>query len=187
MKTQKGFTLIELIVVLTIVGFLATSAVGMIGTYITNAKLRANADDLRIGLQTAKTEAIKRNSQISIKPDTSGGWAGGWNIWIPASYTPTGAADLPLQARSVPVSNISVAVTDKNGNAVSAVYFTGSGRPSTTITNPPTYPITFALTPNGQSCPTATTTSEYTCLNVVVDSGGQVTTCKPSSTGIYGC
>ena len=186
MKTQKGFTLIEMIVVLVITGFLATSAVGMIGTYITNAKLRANADDIRIGLQTAKSEAVKRNSQIMFKPD-SAGWASGWNIWIPATYTPTGTADLPLQARSNAASNISIAVTDKNGTAVTAVYFTGSGRPSTTITNPPAYPITFTLTPTGKSCPTSTATSEYTCLNVVVDSGGQVTTCKPISTGIYGC
>jgi len=186
MRKSKGFTIIELMVVLSITVFLAISSVGMVGTYITNAKLRANADDIRIGLLTAKTEAIKRNSQIVIKPDAAG-WASGWNIWIPANYTQTGTADQALQSRSAATNNISISATDKNGTTMAAVYFTGSGRPSTTIASPPTYPITFSLVPTGQSCPTSSTVSDYTCLNVVLDSGGQVKICNPLSTNIYGC
>ena len=178
--------MIELMITIVILGYLAMSAVGMVGVYILNAKLRSVADDLRMGLQTAKTEAIKRNTEIKFAPDATG-WVNGWNLWIPAAYTSAGTTDQALQSRSSAVTGITVAVVDAGGNTVSNVYFAGNGRPSTTITSPPTYPVKFQITPTSQACPTATVNSSYTCLNVTITSGGEVNTCNPNSTGIYGC
>ena len=59
---QPGFTLIELMVTLTVVGILVGAAVPNMRDFMRNNRLTGGVNDLLHSLQVARTEAIKRQS-----------------------------------------------------------------------------------------------------------------------------
>lgn len=64
---QKGFTLIEIIVVLVIMGLMLTiGGMPAFETWTANMHIRGAADDLRANMQRARVEAIKQNSETAI-------------------------------------------------------------------------------------------------------------------------
>jgi type IV fimbrial biogenesis protein FimT len=79
-----GFTLPELLAVVAIVGILA--AVGMPATagLVDGQRARAASSDLTTALLLARSEAIKRNAQVTLAPAAAdGSWQGGWGIATP--------------------------------------------------------------------------------------------------------
>jgi len=58
---QRGFTLVELLVGLTLLAVLLGLGVPAMGTYLQNSKLASAAASYYSGLQIARTEAIRRN------------------------------------------------------------------------------------------------------------------------------
>ena len=58
---QRGFTIIELLVGLTLLAVLLGLGVPAMGTYLQNSKLASAASSYFSGLQMARTEAIRRN------------------------------------------------------------------------------------------------------------------------------
>ena len=58
---QRGFTLVELLVGLTLLALLLGLGVPAMGTYLQNSKLASAAASYYSGLQMARTEAIRRN------------------------------------------------------------------------------------------------------------------------------
>ncbi len=68
-KPALGFSLIELIIAIAIVGFVSAIAMPGYATWIKNSRVRTAAESIQNGLQTARAEAIKRNSQIEFKLD----------------------------------------------------------------------------------------------------------------------
>jgi type IV fimbrial biogenesis protein FimT len=61
---RRGFTLIELIVVLVVLALAMAVAAPTISATIENAKLRSHADALQAGIQMARMEAMKRNTNV---------------------------------------------------------------------------------------------------------------------------
>ena len=62
--SANGFTLVELMVVLVVVGILATGIVFMFNNPI--AKVKAEAFDMRGSFNLARAEAVSRNTDVLI-------------------------------------------------------------------------------------------------------------------------
>jgi type IV fimbrial biogenesis protein FimT len=72
-KIQVGFSLIELMVVLIVVGILASVAIPSFRIFMVNTQIRTTAESIRNGLQIARSEAVKRNAVVrfTLSNDTS--------------------------------------------------------------------------------------------------------------------
>jgi type IV fimbrial biogenesis protein FimT len=76
---QRGFTLIEAIVALTILVVLAGMGASSFAWLNQTTRIRAAAFDLVADLDFARSEAIKRNADIVVTP-IGGSWNNGWTV-----------------------------------------------------------------------------------------------------------
>jgi len=65
-KAQSGFTLLELMLVVTIVGLLLAFAVPAMGNFFRNARITGAANDVMAALHFARSEAIKRRVPVTL-------------------------------------------------------------------------------------------------------------------------
>ena len=80
MRNQTGFTLIELVVTLVIASVLAGVAMPVMSTMLVSNRIRTSGTDLMSALLLARSEAIKRNGQVSVQPALTGDWSKGWIV-----------------------------------------------------------------------------------------------------------
>lgn len=78
MKNQ-GFTLIEVIIVMVIVGILASMATPSFRQAMARQDLRSQGVGLQTALLQARTEAAKRGAIVTLNPAAEG-WARGWEL-----------------------------------------------------------------------------------------------------------
>jgi type IV fimbrial biogenesis protein FimT len=79
MPRQSGFSLIELLTVITVLGIFAAMALpGM--QYLSHAtKVKAASSTLYMSLLRARSEAVKHNSSVTLTPSGSD-WKNGWTL-----------------------------------------------------------------------------------------------------------
>ena len=87
-RRAAGFTLIELMVTLTVLGFLLAVAVPSFNNAVLGNKLTGYANSFLASAQLARSEAIKRNAAMTMCRSadgttcaTSGGWQQGWILF----------------------------------------------------------------------------------------------------------
>ena len=86
---SKGFTLLELMIIIVILGITMAFAAPGLGTMISNNRISSNASDFAAALQLAKAEAVARiNPVIVCKKNTdsdgcvtTGDWSQGWIVF----------------------------------------------------------------------------------------------------------
>ena len=82
-RHAAGFTLTELMTVLAIIAVLSAVAAPSFGSLIASQRAKGATSDLFTALTRARSEAIKRNTEVSLTP-AAAGWQGGWRIPNPA-------------------------------------------------------------------------------------------------------
>ncbi|MDX8126290.1 GspH/FimT family pseudopilin [Methylomonas sp. OY6] len=83
-ETSKGFTLVELMVTIAIAGVLVGIAIPSFTSIISNNRLTTSANELVTALNLARSEAVKRGFQVTVrrKGATSTQWESGWDIFV---------------------------------------------------------------------------------------------------------
>lgn len=121
-KRIGGYSLIELMVVVAILGILMSIAVPAFSEWIASQRVRDTATDIHTSLMRARSEAISRGLNTSVKP-VSGNWANGWYIANPdGTYNPDPANPTVFIEQHGPVQNATLT------GAGTGITFTSVGR-----------------------------------------------------------
>jgi len=80
----KGFTLIELMVVLAILGIVALIAAPSFNAFLARSKLRGAANETFADLQYARSESVQKNQVFRVEFSSAG-----YQIWRMSRATPT--------------------------------------------------------------------------------------------------
>ncbi len=78
-SNNKGVTLLELMVVVTIMTIIAVFTVPSLAGLFASSRVSSTADQLYSDLQFAKAESLRRSTQIAVIQQ-DGGWAKGWCV-----------------------------------------------------------------------------------------------------------
>lgn len=177
----RGFTLIELMTALVLLGLLIKMSLPSFTVWIGNTQVRTVAESLQNGIRLAQAEAVRRNRQVvlsftnSTPARNAAAVAGGVN-WSMQTVAQFGGADAEfVQGGNLAEigGNVTIAST---GAAVNALCFNSNGR------------LVLNATPGpaGASCTAAGATLEVNRtgadrrLRVVVNVGGQMRMCDPA-------
>lgn len=77
----RGFTLIELMIALAVLGFLIGIAIPGFGSLIDQQRMSTGLSNLGLGLSVTREEAVRMNRTLTLAP-VSGDWNEGWVIFI---------------------------------------------------------------------------------------------------------
>jgi type IV fimbrial biogenesis protein FimT len=79
MRRTTGFTLPELLIVLTVLAVLLAAGMPSFGEFMRNQRVKTASFDLYSTLVHARSEAITRNASVTIAP-VSSAWTNGWTV-----------------------------------------------------------------------------------------------------------
>jgi type IV fimbrial biogenesis protein FimT len=161
----RGFSLLEVMVVVAIMGVVLAIGVPSYQTWIQNLQIRAAAESVVAGLQVAKNESIRRNMNVTLTMEALPGT--GWKINLSDDVDGT-----PLQRRSGDEGsrNVDTVVTPDGAFRVT---FNGLGRiaPNVDRSDP--------LTQLDFDNQTISDTTARRRLRVLIPTGGGVRMCDP--------
>lgn len=189
---QRGFTIVELVVTITVLALMLFVAMPSIGTWLANTRIRNTAESLQSGLQTARSEAIRRNQRISFylvslsNPglmDNTCALSNTSSSWVVSASSPVSHCGTAPSTTEAPMIVTSRAAGAEGAN--SAIRAAHNATTGTTVTFNgfgqvfnPTEAITQidVLGPDGDAASTL-----YRTLRVTVSSTGGVRMCDPST------
>jgi type IV fimbrial biogenesis protein FimT len=195
----SGFTLLEVMVTLTIFAILVTLTVPTMSTWIANAKVRSVADALQNGIRLAQAESLRRSRQVvfslttNSKPQNGFTASANGNYWAIA-YVPA-MTDGTDNATFIEAGVLSTAGANVQILGQAEICFNSVGR---LVANNATgvaggncsAPVGAAGVPPTWSYDIKLSTADHP-LRVQVGLGGQVHLCDPSQTlsptNPYGC
>lgn len=188
-RSVRGFTVIELMITLTLLGILLALALPGFNGFIRDSQIRTAASAIENGLQLARAEAVRRNDEVqfNLLGTLNGAAVAGGTDWSVVASDPATPAvfDQPVQTRRESSASTSARVgvaTSVSATAAAAgegvpstITFTGLGRvnAATTVRQ---IDITGAAGSRG--------------LTVQLTPGGEIRLCDPAlslATNPQGC
>jgi type IV fimbrial biogenesis protein FimT len=189
-NSAAGFTMIELMVTLSIFAILTALSVPTMRTWVANNKVRTAADALQNGFRLAQAESLRRSRQVvfsftNTNPPVTfppvGAVADGlsWTIWSVPSMTD--GSEQPEFIQSGDISSLSAGVTVTSTPPMAVACFNSMGR---VVLN--TNASLSAITGGPTCIPPPVSTFNITApgadrnLQVTLSAGGTVHMCDPS-------
>lgn len=170
---SSGFTAIEIMIVVLIMGVMLAAGVPSLTAYLTNSKIQATAQSFMSGLQQARSEAVRRNVNVSFVltagavDDVAATSVVAGKNWIVVAPKPDAPTENEIINSKSSAEGSAAKVSISGG--VSMVTFTSLG--GTNLGAPTVFTFGF----DGKTCGTDTR-----CLNVVVTPGGRTQMCDPA-------
>jgi len=193
-KSAAGFTMIEMIITMTIFAILVAVGIPTMRTWVNNTRVRAVTDSLQNGLRLAQAESLRRSRQVVFAltnsttptaiplPAVANGT--GWAIWTIPSMTDgtetptfiqsgvlasiTSNVTITAPAAAVCFNSVGRLVANSSANLTAV---TGAGGNCTQPTGAPAV-FTYGINAGGAD----------RRLQVTLGLGGQVHMCDPSLT-----
>lgn len=175
---RAGFSLVEVVVVMSIIGILATLSVPSFSAMFARSKLRSASEQLRSDINLARGEAVKRNTIIRMNfTVTAGGtpWCYGLRAGAACDCTVTDA------------SSADFCFLDRTDGGVALSSVTNSAQfAGVTLEDTPFTTSTLSFSPVRPSLRAASATLSATSigasLRIVTSGMGRVRFCSPSAT-----
>jgi len=178
----NGFSLVEALVAVAIMGILLALAMPMVVSYMDNSRVRNAADVFMTSVMTGKAEAAQRNAQVEIvllaDPTAAGlatdgiAVAKGWAIRTFDRAVHIDGMAL-VEGGSGVTAPVTVTGVDQDGAAVVGVVFTALG--GTTLAKRADFNFTHDT---GGNCVAAG--GPIRCMRISVTTTGRVKLCDPS-------
>jgi type IV fimbrial biogenesis protein FimT len=192
-RNPSGFTLVELMITLTIAAVLLLLGLPSFFAWLQSSQIRNSADSILNALALARTEAIRRNTPVNFQlvttvtasctVSTSG------TSWVVSLESPAGKCNQPQSDSVAPRIVQKRAVNEGSPNVVVAadlatITFNGMGQATNLVVSPTSITVT---NPTGGAC--ASAGGPIRCLRVDTTPGGQIRMCDPAraSTDPQGC
>lgn len=164
-RRPSGFSIIEVMVVVAIVGILIAAAVPSFTVWIQNTQIRTAGESIVNGLQTARNEAVRRNTCMQLEMRGRTTW------WVNPCASPD--TDPPFMRRVSEEGSVNATTTIlPNGSTI--VSFSALGR--LTSPNPSDGSIPIVSIQVGNPTLAAGDARE---LQIQIPPGGSVRMCDP--------
>lgn len=162
-----GFSLIELMVVISVIGIVLMFAVPSFAEFLQNQQIRVAGDAVLNGMQLARAEAIRRNLSVQVAinvPET--GWVVSESV-----------AGTVIQSRTHEEGSRNANVVTNPGGATT-ITFTPLG--GVTGNADGSFPVTQIDidNPGGGACQSAS--GPMRCLRILATGGGSIRMCDPN-------
>jgi type IV fimbrial biogenesis protein FimT len=137
-RRSHGFTLVELMVALAIVGVATAVALPSFQSMVRDTRLTSQANDMLSALKFTRSEAVKRNARVtmcksdngtacSVTDSATGNWQGGWIVFADGGAVGViDATDTILQVHGALASSTLIG----DGSVNNFVSYAGSGQTS---------------------------------------------------------
>ncbi len=184
MNAHRGFSLIELIVGIVILGVLMAMAVPRFSDWLRNTRIRSSAEAIQNGLQLARAEAVRRNATVRFQLvsaiDDTCALATTGPHWVVSMENPAGqCATAPSDTAAPRIIQVRNRAEGSQQTQVaagqSAFVFNGLGR---LIPVPAANVAIDVSSTTGGTC--VASGGSLRCLRVVVSVGGQIRMCDPA-------
>lgn len=81
-RRQRGASLVEAMMALSIAGVLASAAVPAMKDALVQQRLRSAVNDLHASFHLARSEAIRRAVSVAVTPVDGQDWSKGWRVFV---------------------------------------------------------------------------------------------------------
>ena len=191
----RGFSLVELLVAVSVVAILMAMAIPSFTTWIRNARVRAVAEALQSSIRLAQAEAQRRNQSVVLfrtnSKDcltTATADATGAQWQIRSVPNPLMTDDNPEAIQCGVLTDVSTGIQLSTPTQTTALCFAGDGR-QTTLTNPAAIGLDCTASAATYRVEPAASSAENRPLRLDVSLSGAVRMCDPgkASTAPDGC
>ena len=162
---SMGFSMIELMVGIVILGLLATMAIPSFQVWIENTQIRSSAESIKSGIQRARSEAVARNAQVQFVLGAGLNW----------SVIEIGGVSNPIDARSRDEGSAHITVAPLPGGGASMITFNNLGGVVATNADGSAPLAGVAIDSSSLSA------AQSQDLQVTIGVGGNVRMCDPNA------